>query len=72
MVSEYARKLVESFADSKEDLLKYINDLEQAQTLLNLLYAAGIDNWEGYEEAKEKFSQSDDNLANLETENLQG
>ena len=37
--------------------LKYLNELERESNILAALYAAGIDNWEGYDEAMKTIDE---------------
>ena len=41
--------------------LKRYNDLVDSDIFLNALEAAGVDNWDGYDEAKEMIDNEDDN-----------
>ena len=41
--------------DTKTKLFNYLDQLEEDSNFLNCLRQAGVDNWEGYEDAQDLF-----------------
>ena len=42
------------------ELRRYLDELEHSADKLNCLYAYGVDNWFGYEEAIQEFYEKED------------
>ena len=42
------------------ELRRYLDELEYSADKLNCLYAYGVDNWFGYEEALQEFYKKED------------
>ena len=47
-------------ADALEEKDRRIAELEKDSKFLDALYAAGVDNWEGYGQAQDMMEESDD------------
>jgi len=44
---------------TKTKLFNYLDKLEEDSNFLNCLRQAGVDNWEGYEDAQELFDEEE-------------
>jgi len=45
--------------DTKTKLFNYLDNLVEDSNFLNCLRQAGVDNWNGYEDAQELFEEQD-------------